>query len=65
VHRCSLPQVVLSILVEVAGVEPASSEWHIGLIPIRYQSHPRVLFQISEFGLAFAPFSALGVKSKI
>lgn len=26
---------------EVAGVEPASSDWHVGLSPIRYQSHPR------------------------
>ena len=47
-HRCRLLQVVLSIHMEVAGVEPASSEWHIGFIPIRFQSHPREYFQTSD-----------------
>lgn len=41
-RHCSLLPVVLSIPVEVAGVEPASSVRHIGLNPIRFRSHPQV-----------------------
>jgi hypothetical protein len=48
VHRCRLLQFVLSIHMEVAGVEPASSEWRLGFIPIRFQSHPREYFQTSD-----------------
>lgn len=39
-HLCRLLQVVHSIRMEVAGVEPASSGRHIGFIPIRSDRTP-------------------------
>lgn len=45
-HHCRLLLVVHSILVEVAGVEPASSECHIGLVPIRYPIAPPLAYSV-------------------